>query len=231
MLTVALVAAVVAILGGALQTRERRSPNAVMRRQLKAAPRTKIGELPESQVCSAVGRTRPLEMTPLLHAPLSGRPCFYYVIEAEMRERGSWVLIARERQGVPFVIQDASGRAVIEPAEARIDIEYDLTDIIWANPHPREHQFIVRVKPDVAPLLYTKQVRFREAIIGPDELVSVLGAGVREPDPLAPPSESYRGEPMTRLRFSRAPEAELLVSAAKETIIKVGLDDSSPAST
>jgi hypothetical protein len=221
MITVALIAAVVAVLGGAMHARERRSPNAQLRKQLKAAARmrAKIGELPESQMCSAVGRTRPLEMTAMLHAPLTNRPCFYYVVEAEMRERSTWVLIARERQGVPFVIQDATGRAVVEPAEARIDIEYDMTDIIWANPHPREHQFILRVKPDVAPLLYIKQVRFREAVIGPDELVSIMGAGVREPDPLAPPAETYRGEPMTRLRFSSAPEAELLVSAAKETII------------
>jgi len=230
MLTAALLAVLAVVAGGgALHARERRAPNAKLRRQLKAAPRTKIAELPENELCAAVGRTRPLEMTPMLESPLTGRPCFFYIVEVEARERADWRLVARERHGVPFVIQDATGRAVIEPAEARLDIAFDHLDLVYANPHPREHAFVMRVQPSAAGLLFTKEVRFREAIIGVDELVSVLGAGVREADPLAPPVATYRGEPITRLRFSSAPEAELLLSAAKETIVASEDDRGAPA--
>jgi hypothetical protein len=220
MLTAALLAWIAVIASGtALRARERRSPNATMRRQLKATPRVKIAELPESQVGCTVGRTRPLEQTPMLEAPLTGRPCLFYLVEVELQAGRNWRLIARERSPLPFIIQDGTGRAVIEPAEARLDIAFDFVDYVWNNPRQREHAFLLRVQPTIVGVLFTNQVRFREAIIGVDELVSVLGAGVREADPLAPPTESYRGEPKTRLRFSSAPDAELLVSAAKETIV------------
>jgi hypothetical protein len=223
MLTAALLAAIAVIASGrALHRRERRSPNAKMRRQLAATPRVKIAELPESQVGCTVGRTQQLEMTPMLEAPLTGRPCFFYVVELELRVGSGWRLVARERTGSPFIIQDATGRAVVEPAEARLDIAFDVVDHVWANPSPRQHAFVMRVQPNVVGLLFANQVRFREAIIGEDELVSVMGAGVREADPLAPPTASYRGEPATRLRFSSSPEAELLLSAAKEAIVAGG---------
>lgn len=219
MLTAALLAWIAVIASGtAMRAHERRSPNAKMRRQLKETPRVKIGEFPESQVACTVGRTRLLEQTPMLEAPLTGRPCLFYTVEVELQSGRSWRLIARERSGSPFIIQDATGRAVIEPAEARLDIAFDFVDFVWNNPRQREHAFMLRVQPTLVGVLFTHQVRFREAIIGIDELVSVLGAGVREADPLAPPAETYRGEPKTRLRFSSAPEAELLVSAARETI-------------
>jgi hypothetical protein len=211
--------------GSALHSRERRSPNAKMRRQLKATPRAKIAELPESQVGCTVGRTRPLEATPMFQAPLTGRPCFFYIAEVEVQHGRNWRLLARERHGGPFIIQDSTGRAVIEPDGARLDIAFDYVDYVWSNPKQREHAFLLRVQPTLVGMLFTHQIRFREAIIGVDELVSVLGAGVREADPLAPPAESYRGEPVTRLRFSSAPEAELLVSAAKETILDSGIID------
>jgi hypothetical protein len=219
MLTAALLAWIAVVAGGtALRARERRSPNAKMRRLLREMPRVKIGDFPESQVGCTVGRTRLLEQSPMLEAPLTGRPCLFYIVEVELQAGRTWRLIARERAGSAFIIQDATGRAVIEPAEARLDIAFDFVDFVWNNPRQREHAFLLRVQPTLVGVLFTNQVRFREAIIGVDELVSVLGAGVREADPLAPPTESYRGEPKTRLRFSSAPEAELLVSAARETI-------------
>ncbi|HTL37980.1 MAG TPA: hypothetical protein VL326_32840 [Kofleriaceae bacterium] len=222
MLTVAVLAVfAVLVSGGALHARERRTPNAKLRRQLQGMRRVKIAELPESEVGCTIGRTRPLEATPMVEAPLTARPCFYYIVEVEVQTGRSWRLIARERHGGPFIIQDSTGRAVIEPDEARLDIAFDFVDHCWSNPTQREHAFVLRVQPSVVGVLFTNQVRFREAIIGVDELVSVLGAGVREADPLAPPVESYRGEPVMRLRFSSSPEAELVLSAAKETILDV----------
>ncbi|HUS29000.1 MAG TPA: hypothetical protein VMZ53_10825 [Kofleriaceae bacterium] len=221
MVSVALIATILAVVAGgrALHRHERRNPNERMRRLLKSTKRVRIAELPESQVGCTIGRTRPLEMTSLVEAALTGRPCFFYIAELEVRAGSGWQLVARERVGGPFIIQDASGRAVVEPDGARLDIAFDFVDHVWGNPTAREHQFILRAKPDAVGLPFTHQVRFREAVIGADELVSVLGAGVREADPLAPPVASYRGEPVTRLRFSSSPDAELLVSAAKETII------------
>jgi hypothetical protein len=218
--TIALLATLAAVIAGVV--RKQRSPNASMRKQLRAAPRVKIAELPESQVCAAVGRTRPLEMSSVMEAPLTGRPCFYFIAEIEERVGSQWRLVARERRGVPFVIQDATGRAVIDPEEALIDIPCDYQNVVWGNPSQRQHAFVLRLMPTAVTLPFAKQVRFREARIGPDELVSVLGAGVREADPLAPPAAEYRGDPVTRLRFSRAAGTALLVSAAEETI---GLPD------
>lgn len=218
MVTIALLATLAALIAGRI-VRNRRSPNAALRKQLRGAARVKIAELPESQVCAAVGRTRPIEMAEVLEAPLTGRPCFYFIAEIEERVGSQWRLVARERRGVPFVIQDATGRAVIDPDEALIDIPCDYENVVWGNPSQRQHAFVLRVMPNAVSLPFAKQVRFREARIGPDELVSVLGAGVREADPLAPPSAEYRGEPITRLRFSTAAGATLMVSAAQETIV------------
>src|SRR5690349_2097218 len=104
MLTAALLAWIAVVAGGtALRAHERRSPNAKMRRQLKETARVKIGEFPESQVACTIGRTRQLEQTHMLEAPLTGRPCLFYIAEVEVQAGRAWRLIARERSDSPFI--------------------------------------------------------------------------------------------------------------------------------
>src|SRR5690242_17954653 len=62
-----------------------------------------------------------------------------------------------------------------------------------------------------------KKLRYSEAIIGVDEVVAVLGAGVREPDPDAKPDGGYRGELPTRLRLTSSAAHPLVISDSSKT--------------
>ena len=57
-----------------------------------------------------------------------------------------------------------------------------------------------------------ESLRYREAMIEVGETVAVLGSGVREPDPNAPPEAAYRGAPPTPLRLTSSPRFPLIIS-------------------
>jgi hypothetical protein len=81
-------------------------------------------------------------------APITGVPCYYFHTTAwERQQRGKnseWVKIADESLHVPFFLDDDTGRILVDPQGAEMDIHCDFKDefsthlfsslMIWGGP-------------------------------------------------------------------------------------------------
>jgi hypothetical protein len=61
-----------------------------------------------------------------IHAGITGEPCYYYRARAwqqsDSGNKGEWEQVADETVGVPFFVDDGSGRMLIYPQGARFDV-------------------------------------------------------------------------------------------------------------
>lgn len=187
-----------------------------IRRQLRNMAAKPIGQLHDDELGKVVGRARALEA--VLTAPLTGRSCVYFIATVEEhRSTGKthyWKTIIKETRGVPFVLEDASGRAIVDATAARIAIDFDgrSQSGTFDDPTEAERVFLARHGEKGQGWIFNRRLRYREAVIAEGETVAVLGAGTREPDPDAPPSEAYRGDAPTRLRLTSSPRYPLVIS-------------------
>jgi hypothetical protein len=185
------------------------------RRLREAGPRP-IAELPEDTPGRVAGITQP-PGEPLI-APFSGRPCVYYTATIERRDpveladpaaqEAGWLVVASETRSIAFVIQDETGRALIEPTAAKVELDAPVSaplDGAALTPRQRELLAQAHVVETSAPL------RFREVAIAVGEAIAVFGSGTREPDPDASPATD-RGEPPTRLRLTSSAKHPLFIS-------------------
>jgi len=160
-------------IGGALRVR-------YALRRSKAWP---IGAFPEGAIGRVIGTARPIG-GPLV-APFTGRACVGYVAAIM---HGDYQVV-RESRGVPFVLEDATGVAVVDPNRA--DLAIDLEPV---------------GEPDRS----GDVLAYREAIIGVGETICVAGAGVRSPDR----GEPYRAAWPGALRLSAPAERRCRISRA-----------------
>lgn len=187
-----------------------------IRRQLRKMAAKPIGQLRDDELGKVVGRARALEA--VLTAPLTGRSCVYFTATVEEhRSTGKthyWKTIIKETRGVPFVLEDGSGRAIVDATAARIAIDFDgrSQSGTFDDPTEAERAFLARHGEKGQGWIFNRRLRYREAVIAEGETIAVLGAGTREPDPDAPPSEAYRGDAPTRLRLTSSPRYPLVIS-------------------
>ena len=192
-----------------------------LKRELRGARRYSLAELPEETRGRVVGSAQQLDYT--LEAPLTGRACLYYVATVEQHQstgRSSyWKTIIREEQGVPFVLSDGTGHAIVDPRAAKVALDVDSrgNSGTFDSPTERESAFLARHGTTAQGLILSKRLRYREAVIAVGETVAILGSGVREPDPTAPPQAAYRGDQPTRLRMTSSPRFPLLISDSPDT--------------
>jgi hypothetical protein len=204
------------------------SDEQVLLRQLRTTKRTKIGELDEGQSGRVVGTARRLDK--LVTAPFSGRPCLAYKATVQEKSSGknaTWRTIITETDGVRFFLEDASGRALVDPTMAKTSIVVDSQSSSGTldDPTQVELAFLQRHGKDPTSFFgFNRALRYAEAVIMEGELVAIFGSGVREPDPDAPPSnafpgpsDAYRGDQPTRLRLTSSAKHPLLISDAPET--------------
>jgi hypothetical protein len=192
-----------------------------LKRELRGAKRYSLGELPEQTRGRVVGSAQTLEET--LEAPLTGRPCLYFVVTVEQHHstgRSSyWRTIIREERGVPFLLSDGTGKAIVDPRSAKVALDVDGRGDsgTFDSPSEREQAFLDRHGTSGQGWVFNKRLRYREAVIEIGETVAILGEGIREPDPTAPPAEAYRGDQPTRLRMTSSPRFPLLISDNRDT--------------
>jgi hypothetical protein len=200
-------ATVVAIVGRWYFTKTRR-----LKRRIAASPRWPIADLPEDTLGRVCGTARPLGAA--LEAPLSHRPCVCYVVEVTQATRNSTRLLFTETKGVPFVIEDKSGRAIIDPTGAQFALGFDGSgDTDMFDPAtPDEEALLARHGHRSESFMGIKNLAFHESVIEVGERVAVVGSGVREPDPDAPPASAYRAGSPTRLRLTSSARFPLLIS-------------------
>jgi hypothetical protein len=85
------------------------------------------------------------------------------------------------------------------------------------NPTEREQAFLDAHQTPGRGRFFNHYLRYREAVIEVGETIAIFGAAIREPDPTAPPAESYRGDAPTRLRMTSSPRFPLLISDGPDT--------------
>ena len=187
-----------------------------IRRQLRKTPTKRIQELRDDELGKVVGRARGL--TEMLEAPLTGRRCVYFVAVVEEHhstgKSSYWKTVIRDSRRVPFMLEDDSGRALVDATGARIAIDFDgkSQSGTFDDPTPAEQAFLARHGQKGQGWIFNRALRYREAVIAEGETIAVLGSGTREPDPDAVPQDAYRGEPPTRLRLTSSRKYPLVIS-------------------
>ncbi|MCX5741063.1 MAG: GIDE domain-containing protein, partial [Proteobacteria bacterium] len=114
-----------------------------LKRELRRAPRFKITDLPDSTLGRVVGVARPIGEP--LTSPLNGRPCLYFISTVSTVGRGARV-VAREERGVPFLLEDDTGRAIVDPQGADVALDQDehSSSGTLDNPTEVEARFLAR---------------------------------------------------------------------------------------
>ncbi|HWO18404.1 MAG TPA: GIDE domain-containing protein [Kofleriaceae bacterium] len=196
------------------------SATARLRRALRRAKRVSIADAPEGAVVRLDGRVLEGET---LEAPLTGRRCVYYVAIVEEFEAGStpdsWRELTREARGVQFTIEDGTGRAIVDPEGARVDVDLDRTASSGALEEPTAAQaaFLERRGVKLTGWSSNRTLRYREGVFEVGEPIAVMCRPMREPDPGAASREvGYREAPSTRLRVGGSARHPILLSDARE---------------
>jgi len=172
----------------------RRSEERRHRKLMRRATRYSLAEMPENTFGKIVGRARPLQKR-LLEAPISGRLCVYYEVAIDaMDDQTRLRTLGGEQEGISFMLEDDSGRAMIDPAHAYMSTAIDhVVRSTLGMFSDRQQTLLTRLKLSGRSTPFATELRYREAIIEADERIAVFGGGVREPDPDGG-SESYRGQ-------------------------------------
>ena len=145
------------------------SDEQTIRRTLRKAPTKRIQDLRDDELGKVVGRARGVGTT--LDSPLFGRRCVYFVATVEEhRSSGKssyWKTIVRETRGVPFMLEDSSGRALIDATGARIAIDFDAKSQSGSfdDPNEMEKAFLARHGQKGQGWIFNRKLRYREAVI------------------------------------------------------------------
>jgi hypothetical protein len=155
--------------------------------------RYRVGELPDGEIGRVEGTVG--EQARTLRGPLSGRACVYYMVLVEAGGAIQWT----EGDGVAFALEDASGRAIIDPALARIALSLDHREPLRAlrEATPQQDAVLARHGYNVTG---AGQLVFYEAVLLVGERVTVVGAGRREP--AASQERDFRTPPPMQLRMA-----------------------------
>lgn len=73
----------------------------------------------------------------VLTAPVTGEPCYYYRVQAwqwvDTGKQHSWKSVLEESLFVPFYLEDSTGRILIDPKGAELDVHRSFSDEIGAS--------------------------------------------------------------------------------------------------
>jgi len=167
-----------------------------------------VAEIPEGTPGKFAGIVEPFEG--LTRAPISGIPCVYFQLvvrrEPENKRSAGTGTVFEDRGGVPFIVRDASGTAVVDPANARTLVTGRTTELRDAD---ALEAYLVGKGRSTSWFL-SPDIAYRESLIEPGDTVEVLGAGTRDADPDGAP-DGYRGAMPTRLRVADGRLQRLLI--------------------
>lgn len=166
-------------------------------RAIRKTPQFSIATLPEVTIGRLVGVAKALDGKTVV-APFSGRVCLAYFAKAtdtNAHRTGDILVVAEETGGVPFLLEDDSGVAVIDPdgATCTLDVDHKAsTSDVWGDITDRQRLFLERYQ---AGSFSYGSLHWYEAIVEIDERIAVVGYG-------------QRGD---RLRMSSSPHLPLVI--------------------
>jgi len=183
------------------------------RKWMRKAPTFSVRDIPENTFAKIVGHVRPLRER-ALEAPLSKRLCVYYDVSIDAMAGNSMLrTLASVQDGIPFVLQDNTGGAVIDPAHAFVSSGIDaLSTSGLRDAGPAERELLIRTGVAGRSVGMGDSLRYREAILEIDEMVAVFGGGIREPDPEGVATMTYRDGAATRMHLTGTARFPLFIS-------------------
>jgi hypothetical protein len=141
-----------------------------------------------------------------LTAPITAAPCFFYRTQAwELRKSGKsneWQQVADESLHVPFFLDDNTGRLLINPQGAELEIHRDFheeysSSIFFDKEMPeRCRQFLARYA-----VSGERKVRVDEYCIKPKNFLFILGTLAENPGTAVVP-QPVRTQPASSSRFT-----------------------------
>jgi hypothetical protein len=171
-------------------------PRRRARRELERAPGKRLWDVRDGDRCRVTGLVRRLRDT--VTSPVTGRRClgFRYVIE-ERGSGGDWHVVAQQSQCVAFELVDEGVEAVVE-GPFLFGLDFDDRGDVWSNLPPGLFGVLESARvPLSGPLGGEKEFRFREAVLRPDDRITVLGGVSIEVDH-AGRRQELRGPPLAR---------------------------------
>jgi hypothetical protein len=123
----------------------------------------------------------------VITSPLKRASCYYYrSIAWQWKQRGKdseWVKVAEETLHVPFYIDDGSGRLLVDPSGAEMDLHCDMHEeynrsVLLSGPEmpASVYSFLLRHGADSS-----KRIKVEEYCIRPKNLLFVLGTLSQNP--------------------------------------------------
>jgi len=195
-----------------------RSEENLVKRALRSTIRTSIAKAPDGVPVKIYGRVRSLSR--VVFAPISGRPCVAFDVHVEQVGGQLWTTAFHERDSCEFLVEDASGRALVRMGSSRMHLVKDVTivDEVLNAATGAAAEFLTSRGRDVTGLLRSP-TRVSEGVLEDGESVLVLGIGrwEHDPDPDPEVASGYRGRsrrfvledhPTLRLQVSDDPEAQ-----------------------
>jgi len=154
-------------------------------RRIQRIPRRRIAELQDGTRARVLGTVR--EHHPVIESGMTGRPCVFYRVQVTGTEPGKTTLkpLIDESRGVPFLVEDESGRAIVDPMDARVDLVADAwsDERSFDGPTPRTDALLARHGFGALSQAWRSNLRMRESIIVVGDRLTLVGFGVREGDP------------------------------------------------
>ena len=145
-----------------------------------------------------------------LVAPLSQRPCAYYklVVERQHPIPQPTERIAYQARGQSFMIEDDSGRALVDPDLALVEVDYDRQ--LEVDGRGRLPQSVVELlrRLDVV----GEAVVVKEGVLAIGEVVAVHGRMVREADDDLARAATAGAPPARRLRVRASGQDGVFIS-------------------
>jgi len=116
----------------------------------------------------------------LLEAPFTGTPCVYYryaveVYRSEGKKKG-WHTVDSGLQAKRFLVQDDTGRVLVDPKFAEVDIPHDFLQVGFQDPPERVRAFLTAKSVSHQGLFgWNKKMRYSEWHVAPDDDLFVTG--------------------------------------------------------
>jgi hypothetical protein len=121
-----------------------------------------------------------------LRSPIAGIPCFLYQTTAWQKSdesrTGEWKKVAEETLHVPFFVDDSTGKFLVHPEGAELDLHRDFcqnySETIF-SPHAGSETLSFLARHGVAP---NDKIRVEERAIRPETALFVVGTLAENPD-------------------------------------------------
>lgn len=128
------------------------------------------------------------EKNKLLTSPLTNHDCVYYNYLIE-EKRGSgksshWATIKKEEKGINFYLMDETGKVLVDPTGAKIDIPQDFffSSHLGKDPPESIRQFLKKNNLSFETFLgINKTMRYTEYFIAPNDKLYIMGAAGDNP--------------------------------------------------